>query len=403
MHSTPLILECRCVQIEEKVDKIQETLIKLLKMVDSSTAPLSFPAASSTVIEDDLESILSSFCSERPQSIATVGRSTNPSPSLFSPTFSPPFLYPNMPMNPSRVRACSAPPTISKGGDQMANSWESASYFDPDLQLVQEITEPTNLEASGGSHPGGLLLQPSTNPEASGGSHPGELLLQPSGNLEASGGSYSGELLLQPSANPEASGGSHPGGHLWQPSAYPEASGGSYSGELLLQPSGNPEASGGSHPGGLLSQPSANLEASGGSHPGGLLRQLPSDKDALARPKFSRSANVFSSVSPRRYLSADQVMAKYARYKNRRDVGRLAIALAKCTYFGAATMADSTVTGRGDTAALDPTKLQQLKANIRSIFPTMSDAEFEAIWGLCVTSIASACKNLRKQKLAGTL
>ena len=343
---TPLILECRCVQIEEKVVKIQEMVIKLLKMLDSSTAPLSFPAASSTVIEDDLKSILSSFCSERPQSIATVGRSTNPSPSLFSPTFSPPFLYPNMPMNPSRVRACSAPPTISKGGDQMANSWESASYFDPNLQLVQEITEPTNLEASGGS--------------------------------------YSGELLLQPSANREASGGSHPGGRLWQPSA-------------------NPEASGGSYPGGLPSQPSANPEASGGSHPGGLLQQLPSDKDALARPKFSRSANVFSSISPRRYLSADQVMAKYARYKNRRDVGRLAIALAKCTYFGAATMADSTVTGRGDTAALDPSKLQQLKANIRSIFPTMSDAEFEAIWGLCVTSIASACKNLRKQKLAGTL
>ena len=243
-------------------------------------------------------------------------------------------------MNPSRVRACSAPPDILKGGALMANSWGSASYFDPNLQLVQEITEPSLKDRT--TH------QPIT------------------------------------CTNPEASGGSHPG-------------------DLLLQPSANPEASGGSHPGGLLLQPSANPEASGGSHPGDVLRQLPSDKDALASPKFSRPANVFSSISPRRYLSADQVMGKYARYKNRRDVGRLAIALAKCTYFGAATMAESTITGRGGTAALDPSKLEQLKANIRSIFPTMSDAEFEAIWGLCVASIASACKNLRKQQLAGTL
>ena len=77
-------------------------------------------------------------------------------------------------------------------------------------------------------------------------------------------------------------------------------------------------------------------------------------------------------------------MAKYTRYKNRRDIGRLTIALAKHTYFGTAIMASSTVTGRGDTNALDPNKLEQLKANIRSIFPSVSDAEFEAIWGTCV-------------------
>lgn len=96
-------------------------------------------------------------------------------------------------------------------------------------------------------------------------------------------------------------------------------------------------------------------------------------------------------------------MARYSRYKNRRDVGRLAIALAKYTYFGPAALAESTITGRVDTTALDPSELEQLKADIHSIFPDMSDTEFEAIWGMCLNSIASACKNLRKQKLAGTL
>ena len=53
---------------------------KLLKMVDSCTVPLSFPAASNTVIDDDLESILLSLCSGTPQIIATRGTYTNPSP-----------------------------------------------------------------------------------------------------------------------------------------------------------------------------------------------------------------------------------------------------------------------------------------------------------------------------------
>ena len=66
-------------------------------------------------------------------------------------------------------------------------------------------------------------------------------------------------------------------------------------------------------------------------------------------------------------------------------------------------MAKSNITGRGDTTALDPSKLEQLKANIQSIFPTLSDVEFEAIWDMCVTSTASGCKNLRRQKLAGNL
>lgn len=115
-----------------------DMLSKLLKMVDSCTAPLSFPAASNTVVSDDLESILSSFCFETPQIIATGGRSTNPSPSIFSPTFSPPFLCPTMPMNPSCLY-CLPLSSISKGSAQMVNSCESASYFDLNLQLIPSL------------------------------------------------------------------------------------------------------------------------------------------------------------------------------------------------------------------------------------------------------------------------
>ena len=257
----------------------------------------------------------------------------------------------------------------------MADYWGSASFVEPNLQTVQESPEPSikGKPTSGGSHPGGLQQLPT--------------------------------VTLDTYTSPRdatTSGGSHPGGLQQLPT-------------VTLDTYTSPRdatTSGGSHPGGLQQLPTVTLDtytsprdatASGGSHPGGL-QQLSTDDPHFSSPQScNRPANLFSNISPRRYLSADQVMAKYARYKNRRDVGRLAIALAKHTYFGTAIMASSTITGRGDTTALDPNKLEQLKANIRSIFPTMSDAEFEAIWGMCVNSVASACKNMRRQKLAGTL
>ena len=57
------------------------------------------------------------------------------------------------------------------------------------------------------------------------------------------------------------------------------------------------------------------------------------------------------------------------------------------------------MSGRNGTNTLDPMKLSQLKANIRSVFPNMSDAEFEEVWLVCITAIANCCKNLRKQRL----
>jgi len=85
----------------------------------------------------------------------------------------------------------------------------------------------------------------------------------------------------------------------------------------------------------------------------------------------------------------------YALYKNTKDIGKLAIALAKYTYFGPQVMSQCTVTGRGSTNPLDPSKLQRLRENIRSVFPMMDDEEFKAIWDKCKESIAGACKSLR--------
>ena len=103
--------------------------------------------------------------------------------------------------------------------------------------------------------------------------------------------------------------------------------------------------------------------------------------------------NKFTPISPTKYKSSDEVITLYKDYKNTKDIGKLAVALAKYTYFGSSVMAQSTVTGRGGTTPLDPVKLH-LWSNIRAIFPLVDDAEFNQIWDKCKISIAGCCKTL---------
>ena len=109
----------------------------------------------------------------------------------------------------------------------------------------------------------------------------------------------------------------------------------------------------------------------------------------------------FTPVSPTKYLSAEQVTSMYSRYKNPKDVGRLAVALAKHTYFGPSVMSQCTLTGRGGTKALDRDKVDNLKANIRSIFPKLDQdpesdqKKFSDLWSVCEESIRNRCKSLR--------
>ena len=52
--------------------------------------------------------------------------------------------------------------------------------------------------------------------------------------------------------------------------------------------------------------------------------------------------NKFTPISPTKYKSSDEVITLYKDYKNTKDIGKLAIALAKYTYFESSVMAQST-------------------------------------------------------------
>ena len=120
------------------------------------------------------------------------------------------------------------------------------------------------------------------------------------------------------------------------------------------------------------------------------------DKSAFHQPLTSQRSteqiNMFSSVSPEEFMSADAVLARYQRFKHTRDVGHLAIQLAKRTYFGTFVMSHSTVSGRNNTTPLD---CKEMKAVLRSVFSSISDEEFERVWMNCCTSISHVCKTLR--------
>lgn len=65
-------------------------------------------------------------------------------------------------------------------------------------------------------------------------------------------------------------------------------------------------------------------------------------------------------------------MNKLEKYKNEREAGKLAIALARFTYFGDTVLSQSTLTGRNNMPALDREKMASLKRDIRSVFLHLS-------------------------------
>jgi len=64
---------------------------------------------------------------------------------------------------------------------------------------------------------------------------------------------------------------------------------------------------------------------------------------------------------PTKCKSSDEVFSIYSFHKNTKDIGKLAIALAKYTYFGPQEMSQCTVMGRGSTKPLNPNKLNCLR------------------------------------------
>ena len=73
----------------------------------------------------------------------------------------------------------------------------------------------------------------------------------------------------------------------------------------------------------------------------------------------------------------------------------LTLALARDAIFGREELARCSLSGRKNTASLDPRKLDYIKKVVHSCVPDKPKVKFEYIWGLCRSSLSKFCQTLR--------
>ena len=102
----------------------------------------------------------------------------------------------------------------------------------------------------------------------------------------------------------------------------------------------------------------------------------------------------------------EQVLIESERFFTEKDIGRVAIALAKRCFFGEAALEAATLYGKGATKQkLAGHTLTELRKAMETIplLSTKTQDEKEHTWKLCLRSIAGACKELRKKNAKTTL
>lgn len=110
-----------------------------------------------------------------------------------------------------------------------------------------------------------------------------------------------------------------------------------------------------------------------------------------------------STYSPPSYfpLHPDVVVEKYAALKSPALMSRMAVKLARESFFGEELMQCCTPQGNSSAGLQELPKsvLYDLKLYLARLFPSLSKADFEGYWKNCITSIGQACKGIRtKQK-----
>ena len=94
-------------------------------------------------------------------------------------------------------------------------------------------------------------------------------------------------------------------------------------------------------------------------------------------------------------LHPDLVVEKYIGLKTPAMMSRLAVKLARESFFGEEVMEQCT------SQVLPKTELCNLKLYLVQLFPSLSKPEFEGYWKTCVTSIGQACKGIRTKQEVG--
>lgn len=98
-------------------------------------------------------------------------------------------------------------------------------------------------------------------------------------------------------------------------------------------------------------------------------------------------------------MAPDTVILRNSKWVNGSHIGRLAVRLARESYFGKEEMKKCTVFGCQDKPALPRDTVEKLKMKVLSLFPQFAAAphEFEPLWSKCVGAINHHCAGLRSK------
>ena len=116
-------------------------------------------------------------------------------------------------------------------------------------------------------------------------------------------------------------------------------------------------------------------------------------------PRNSRRAELPSSdINRAKLKSVHDVLQKYSTLKQESKIGTLAVKLAREAIFGDDILKLCTPRGWNDMPALPQKELNHLKAVLFEQFPCFRSCpeQFEKLWATAQTSLAQACKRLRK-------
>ena len=404
-----LSIDCTCrSEIEELKAEIQG--------IKSDIANIKqLPRSSISSDMDDLESLFSSLdggCSP----FTPLATGTTSHQNLMSPPPLPPTIRP---------RANSLPSTIPTVGPFSPDHF---SYHTPQCTETfqtgdsSQSSRITHSQFAGLPHPSSLappttqpstssLLQPATQPSTSSLLQPAtqpstSSLLQPATQPSTSS-------LLQPATQPSTSSplqpATQPSTSLFQPVPQPVLQ----PSTSLFQPVTQPFQ--------LSTQPSTSLFQITTQPSTGLFQLTP--QPLIGQPTTQPLTSLTtSSPGPSQQLvpqqqppskkltvpmpipdympikTAEEVFAKYDKFLTSDMIGRVAVKLARNTFFGEKVLQGSSIGGTEDTRPLDPNKMREMRAVIRKKFPTVSPTEFELLWGKCVDSISRLCTYCRKSK-----
>ena len=107
------------------------------------------------------------------------------------------------------------------------------------------------------------------------------------------------------------------------------------------------------------------------------------------------------NIGVNKLVPISEVLVKYPKLLTMHKAPTLAVKLARLSVFGDSLMAQSTVMGCPEYAALPKADLQDIKQTVLTQFPVYwgNPIEFEPLWVSCLDAIGQACKRLRRNRV----